>query len=447
MLGLAQHQRYGSALLDAVGSLGLFFGCGCGKTATVLDWVYRHVQTGEFGAVLVVCPASLQDAWRLSIDRMSEFEGYTQEGIDAVREAVTIRSYQGISTRVSKTIRHRNGTTTSKYRYRLRSDVNHEWNAVIVDESHALGSHSSVQTEMCLELAKLADHRVAMSGTPVTGGKDRADWSKLYGQANFIEPGTFRTWTEFKRSCVRSCDPWGKPSSYNEDVCEDIITSLGIFVRLDDVFDMPECISTDIPVGLTPTASRAYQDILKGRWIEHGVDIRVAGAQYGKLFQVCSGFLYRDDRTVEVLGSPKDNALKTVITATDGRVVVFARYRWTIDHLCELLPDAVRFDATSKGPTWKEFQYGEARILITQYACGNAGLDLYASHTMVFYEPTLSALQLDQAQDRIHRKGQTHACRYYFLYAQGTYEEKAVRSIRSGVDVTRSLMKGWAENL
>lgn len=441
---LARHQVYGSSLMDAVGSIGLFFGCGCGKTATVLDWVYRHVQDGSVSQVLVVCPASLRANWALSIDRMSEFEGYTQEGIAKVREAVEIRSYQGIYKRIRKVVQHRNGQESERTIYGLRDEVNHPWDAIIADESHALGSHSSVQTRMMLNLAKLSETRVTLSGTPVTGGGGRADWSKMYGQVEFLDPGFFGTWTKFKARCVRSIDPWGNPSTYNEAECERIINAHGIFVRLEEIRDMPDKIFTMLPVPMDPRAEGAYADIRNGNVAPWGVDIKVAGGQYAKLFQICSGFLYRDDGTVQDFKTPKEEVVRQLVEGADGKVVIFARFTRSIERLCAIFPQAVRYDGKSKGPTWQEFQYGSAPILIVQYDSGNAGIDLFASHLMIFYEPTLSALQLDQAQDRIYRTGQTNQCRYWFLYSQGTYEEKAVESVRSGVDVTRSLMDKWA---
>lgn len=45
---------------------------------------------------------------------------------------------------------------------------------------------------------------------------------------------------------------------------------------------------------------------------------------------------------------------------------------------------------------WKDFQDGDARYIVCQYQSGGVGIDLFASHTMVFYEPTMSALLLEQ---------------------------------------------------
>lgn len=72
---------------------------------------------------------------------MNEWEGYDEEGIESLKETVTVTSFGMIWRRVDRTIH-------------IREEYQQEWDAVIIDESQALGSHSSVQTRACLGLAK-----------------------------------------------------------------------------------------------------------------------------------------------------------------------------------------------------------------------------------------------------------------------------------------------------
>ena len=438
-LKLARHQEYASALLDSLPSLGIGYGCGCGKTMTVLDWLYRHP---EFARVLVICPASLREAWARAIDQMADFDGYTQDGIDRLRTVIQISSYQGIYCLASTSSYTRNGVQKTKRRYDLKDGFKGRWDAVIVDESHSLGSHSSVQTKMVLKLD--ADHRVAMSGTPITGGGGRCDYAKMFGQVNFLDPGFCPTWKGFMARFVRGVDLWGNPVKYDTEACERVMQDHFIFKRIDDVWDMPERIFTMMPVQLSAKARKAYDDVTKLKCKPWGFDVRTAGAQFPKLYQICSGFIYQDGGTVLDLGTAKDELLAQLLEGMDGKTVIFARFRQTIDRLCARYPDAVRYDGSSKGATWEQFVQDPSKaLLITQYARGNAGLNLQCAHTIIFYETTQSALQLDQAQDRIYRPGQRNQCRYIYLYAQDTIEEKAFNSVRNGVDVTHAMMEKW----
>lgn len=103
------------------------------------------------------------------------------------------------------------------------------------------------------------------------------------------------------------------------------------------------------------------------------------------------------------------------------------------------------FDGRSTRETWRDFQEGSARYLICQYQSGGVGIDLFASHTMVFYEPEWSSLLIEQAKARIRRKGQTKRCIYYWLSTKGTLEEDAIQSVRNGVTVTTQLLEMWAK--
>lgn len=109
------------------------------------------------------------------------------------------------------------------------------------------------------------------------------------------------------------------------------------------------------------------------------------------------------------------------MTATDDKVVVFCQFRESVVRVADMLSKhgrTVRMDGTSNGPVWKEFQDGDARYIVCQYQSGGVGIDLFASHTMVFYEPTMSALLLEQARARIRRKGQNDHQLYYYITTQ-----------------------------
>ena len=130
-------------------------------------------------------------------------------------------------------------------------------------------------------------------------------------------------------------------------------------------------------------------------------------------------------------------------------MVVFCNFRASIEQTARAVAkwgySCVVFDGQSKTETWREFQEGDAHVLICQYQAGGVGIDLFASATMVLYEPCLSSLLLEQTRARIMRKGQTRHCRYMYLTTIGTIEDKIWEKVRSGVDVTREMLDEWAK--
>ena len=279
----AAHQRYGKFMLDMHDELALFMDAGVGKTALALWWVRDALRDGRIGDALVICPASLVPSWEDAIGDMIKFETFTEEDIQMLREKVMLVSFQKTYQRVRST----------KRIVPLREEVDKEWGAVIVDESHCIGAHNSIQSKAAIALGSMARYRVAMSATPTHGGGGGADFSKLYGQFQFLTGGKmWKNWTDFCSKCVTSFDMWHKPRSYNADLCKGLMQEMSITCKLEDCFDMPGQIEKDIPCPLEE--KEAYRDLKEGNLEKYGIDVTVAGAQYLKMLQVCSGSMKRE---------------------------------------------------------------------------------------------------------------------------------------------------------
>lgn len=445
---LARHQLYASEMMEASWQLGVFYEAGTGKTMCVLDFLYRMFKAGEIENALVICPASITSSWAASIDKMAKFEGYTKYGIARMKEVVTIRSFQRVYEKRKRMIRHRDGTTETKVETVLRDDVNHAWGVIVIDESQGLGSHRSVQTDMCLKLAERSDRRYILSGTPVSGGGGGEDFKKLYGQLKFLNPDIWKNWGDFCNELVTRFDNFGNPCDYRKEECRSLMRNMGIVARLDDCVDMPESIDVVVPVECTGKSSEIYDRIRRKDTDGLGFTIRSGGTYYVKLLELVSGFILDDDKNPARYPTDKSSALEEIIEGTDDRVVVFCNYRESIEicrEICEKHGTTVVFDGRSTRETWRDFQEGRARYLVTQYQSGGTGIDLFISHTTVFYEPSMSSLLMEQAKARTHRTGQTKRCLYYWLSTTNTVEEKVVTSVRTGVDVTRAMLEEWAK--
>lgn len=444
---LAEHQQYALFMMDCNPCLGIFYDMGCGKTAIALMWILRHLKGGDIPDALVVCPASIVSSWDVAITNMVNFEGVTADDVELLRERVKVVSYQKTYKREDKPISHRNGEVSYKKVIMLRPDVDKRWGAVFLDESHKAGAHNSITTRTMLTLAKLTEHRYIMSGTPVHGGGGKPDYKKMYGQLKFLDPNVWSTWSDFCRRYVTRYNIWHQPNGYRDEECEELLHTHGIVCRLEDVFDMPGYNETTIPCKLAE--KKVYKDIQSGKLEEYGLDIEASGAQYGKLLQICSGSLKREEDTL-MLRTSKDEALSDLVEGTAGKVVVFCRFRASVDRAAEVCRkcgrNTVVYDGRAKKDAWKDFQYGDADAIVCQYQSGSEGLDLFASSIEVLYEPCLSAKDLEQAKRRIYRKGQEHPCVYHYLVTPDTIEDKVLTTVRSGVDVTSEMLDRWSRN-
>ena len=437
MLSLALHQKRSIRLMDEKGSLGIFAEAGTGKTMIALSWIYDKLISGEIENVLVICPAALIGSWKAAITKMSLF-GYSDFEIELVRNAITLISYNSVWIRNKDPIRKK-----GSHKYEIRPIVNHIWGAIFCDESHRLGDPKSVQTKVILRMVDLTQHRFIMTGT-----EDLGRYIKLYGQLKFVEPSLFADYRDFERRYVITKDYFGNPIRYDSEALESLKHEYGTVARLRECFDMPESTETDIPVSLDKESLRNYKSmILK---TNEDVDFSTAGVASMKAYQVCSGFYFLNDHSFKSFPTAKMDALNEIVDSTDRKIVVFALFIPSINRICENFTKKgikfVKFDSSVKETVWQDFQSDPGiRVFVTQYQKGSEGIDLFAADMMIFFEPTPSAYNLEQAKARIMRKGQVNHCNYYYLYADDTIEEKRMRSVRSGIDESRRLADQWAE--
>jgi len=192
-----------------------------------------------------------------------------------------------------------------------------------------------------------------------------------------------------------------------------------------------------------------YKDLKDNNLEPYGLDITVAGGQYIKMLQVCSGSMKRQEDTMDLKTSKMD-VLQNILEGTDDKVVIFCNFRASIDKcaaLCKKI--GIRygvFDGRSTRATWKDLVSGQIDVLICQYQSGGVGLNLQISHTEVLFEPCLSTLLLEQARGRIYRAGQDRKCLYYILDTPKTLEHKVWNAVRSGMDVSNTLLEKLAHS-
>jgi SNF2 family DNA or RNA helicase len=101
----------------------------------------------------------------------------------------------------------------------------------------------------------------------------------------------------------------------------------------------------------------------------------------------------------------------------------------------------VVLDGEQKDKTiWRKFQVDKRiRVIVCQYQTANAGIDLFASDTIIYYEPTLRSNILEQSRDRIHRSGQKEKCSYIHLLTRGTVEVDIYRALAGYSDFSEAL--------
>lgn len=445
---LRDHQTYALEIIEANGSLLCAYDLGTGKSMIALAYIRKHLKRGDIKDALIICPASLVASWEQAIEECIGFEGFDSRDVEMLKEKVTIRSFQKTYKSTKVPVGRNGGAVTYRRSISIRDDIDHRWGVLVVDEAHQCSAHDAVQTKAAITLAKLSQHVISLTATPLHGGKGAVDYSKAYGEIQVVTKGTaFKNWSDFTKKAVTAYDRWYKPIAYNEPYCKKLMEDHSIVCRIEDCIDMPSKIEQTINCPLIEKT--VYDDLKQGNIMKYGLDIQNAGGQYTKMLQVCSGSMKVSETSTMRLKTSKDDALGDIINGTDAPIVIFCNYRASIDHAEAVAKKAGRkvvvYDGRSKRETWKDFQAGKADCIVCQYQSGSAGLNLQNSAHMIMYEPCFSSLLLSQAKGRIYRSGQTaKKCVYYYLCTSGTLEKRVWDTVRSGQDVTEKLLADWA---
>jgi hypothetical protein len=93
---------------------------------------------------------------------------------------------------------------------------------------------------------------------------------------------------------------------------------------------------------------------------------------------------------------------------------------------------------------------GPAVVLMT--SAGNLGINLTAAHTFIRLSRDFSLFQSLQADDRLHRIGQTEAVSYYDILAEGpmgqpTIDKIILQAVREKHDVAEWTASAWVRAL
>lgn len=411
----------------------LFMEQGTGKTIPSLCRIRDLLRSGAISEALVVAPKSALGAWERDIEL---FNSVDQE---ILRSSITLINYDKI------------------WRGGDKSPYNKKYGCIILDEAHLIKNRTSQRSKFLLKLACKADYRYILTGTPVGNSQLENIWA-LYCFLNpYLERGRvysriFGSYQKFQdRYCILNM--YHKPSSYiHVKELQEIINEHSYRVKKVDCLDLPDKLPDEI-VKVDQAEPRLYKKLAtESAILEYEILAENPLSRLVKLRQLCSGHIKTEDQLIEV-GNNKISILEEIIEGypEDKKLVIFAEFKYSIGKISELLRKMkIRFvtlDGEQKDKTiWRQFQNDKRiRVIVCQYQTAAAGIDLFASDTIIYYEPTLRSNILEQSRDRIHRTGQREKCSYIHLLTKGTVEIDIYRALAGYADFSEALFTRYME--
>lgn len=461
MIELYHHQKVALANIRINPNFALFMSQGTGKTIPSLCRILDLLVSGSIDNALVVAPKSALGAW------VRDMEHFDKPDRELLEKSITLINYDKV---------WRGGEKSEFYR---------KYGCIILDEAHNIKNRTSQRAKFLLKIACMADYRYILTGTPFGNGQLESIWSLFCFLNPYMErgrvysrifqeeleqraAGTYKgSYKEFlDRYCI--LDRYHKPASYrNVHELQDIINKYSYRVRKEECLDLPDKLPDEIvSVDMSSKAKGLYKRLCKESAIlEYEVLAENPLSRLGKLRQLASGFLkvdpeYIEDKTNLVNGDilqvdcGKLSALSEIIDGfePDKKLVVFAEFKHSIRLISDYLSRAkikhVVLDGEQKNKAiWRDFQSDKTiRVIVCQYQTANAGIDLFASDTIIYYEPTLRSTVLEQSRDRIHRPGQTNKCSYIHLITTGTVETAIYRALAGYSDFSDKMFYEYMDN-
>jgi SNF2 family DNA or RNA helicase len=432
------HQRETAAFFTMHKRAFCFSDPGVGKTASAI-WAADFLLTqGLIKRVLVVCPVSIMDAaWRGDL-----FTFAMHRKVDVAYGSAEKRR-KIINSDAEFVIINYDGVKVS-----FDDLSTGGFDLIIVDEASALQNAQTARWKALNKLAGPATWLWLMTGTPAAQGPDKA-----YGLAKLVNPnGVPRFFNAFQDMVMRKISnfKWAPKENAAETVHR--VLQPAIRHTKGECLDLPDMVYVSRAVEMTAQQKKFYGKMRKDLLLEaagENVTAGTAAVVMTKLLQISSGSVITDDQNnLQFDISTRYKVLTEVLNETANKVVVFVPFRSAIEMLseklradgvtCEVISGSV--SAGDRTDIFRAFQnQHDPRVLVVQPQAAAHGVTLTAADTIVWWGPTASLEIYEQANARIHRKGQANKCTIVQLVGSPV-EERVYKLLDGKMDLHRQVI-------
>lgn len=502
------HQRDGVHLLVERPTFALFDEMGCGKSAQVITAACILFEQDIIDKMLIVCPAAVRGVWfnesfgELKKHRWPTVPFYVTEFHTKCRTWTTQVNDPRLRIVVTNF-----DYVRSKARLQQLLPFCTPKTLLVIDEATAVKTSRTQQAKAVLQLRRACGRVVALTGTPVTN-----QIGDLFSIGNILDPRILNcsSYTHFKAryAIYGGFKVNGRPVQITgwRDVPQ-IQAAFAPYVirRLKkDVLDLPAKLDpVTLITTLTPETWAIYKSMKNElvAWLSSSTVSQAPQAvtKIMRLQQITSGFLggieemaigdgelLLNDKLpdadvkinyapVQTIGREKLDTILTWVRACveedpNFKLVIWARFRLELQRLVKELSTVVdgkpivdHVGAISGGqkPAEREaaIQLLDPRTtprgsvaVVGNPASGGMGISLVAANNVIYASNSPSVVQRSQSEDRTCRPGQTVACSFFDVVAEGpqgqqTIDATILKALRNNIDIGAFTTAAWIHAL
>jgi SNF2 family DNA or RNA helicase len=422
---------FGSILADDMG---------LGKTLQVVALILHLKSAGGLSKgrkVIIAVPTSLLSNWQ------KEFEKFAP-GIRFFIYHGQKRKSEKIPDDIDVLI-----TSYGLVRRDLKELNEKKWFLFVIDEAQNIKNSQAEQTKAVKSIK--AEHRIAMSGTPVEN-RMLEYWS-IFDFTNKHYLGSQRSFVQrYAAPIERSRD------AHSLEIFKKV-TAPFILRRLKSdkniISDLPEKIENNRYCSLTAQQAALYQGVVNNSLteIEEAAGISRRGlilSMINSLKQICNHPThYTKIGPATIPQSGKTELLEEILCEIDEssseKVIIFTQYTEMGRILVKLLGERFHCEVPflhggltrgKRDEIVNDFQTKfSIRILIVSLKAGGTGLNLTAANHVIHYDLWWNPAVETQATDRAYRIGQQKNVMVHRFLTKGTFEEKIDDMISSKRDL------------
>lgn len=428
---LFPHQEKALVETEQFNKVGYFLDMGLGKTFVGSEKAIKGLKDTN---ILLVCQKSKIDDW---FDHFCTYYSDLGYSFQNLTNKLELEYFLEMATNPNATLKVV-GFINYELIFRRPDLLKLEHFTMMLDESSMITNPSAKRTKFIHKLKP--DNVILLSGTP-TGGKYEKLWSQLrllgwnISKDLFYRQYVVQEWIEdgsgFKMPVIVGYK--------NVDRLKDKLKQHGcIFMKTEEVFDLPEKIT--VPIMVSNTKEFRYFMRNSIVTLPDGTELIGDNTLNKRLYarQLCGQY-----------STAKLAAFQSLVESTDDRLIVFYNFNEELYKMKSIVETLEKPISIVNGSV-KDLDAYENKtdsVTFVQYQAGSKGLNLQKANKIIYFTLPQGSEDFEQSMKRIHRIGQKNNCFYYLLIVKNSVEEDILNTLKMRKDYDDELFKKYEETI